>query len=551
MANDFHSGLLSDIKADIVPLVLGGILSIIVALYSAYAGLTIGGVYWPVITTSLVSAAVLGAIGIRDHDKINVMQTAGSTGGLLAAGVIFTLPAAYMMGMQLDFFQVTASALLGGGLGIALSALIRKNMIESEKLPYPDGVAAAKVINTSTKMGNEKSLLFASFGIAGLFAIARDKFNLIPGYFNLDTLKLPQASLFSFGSTLSLIPIAGGFLIGTLFSSAWFSGAFISNIILVPYLVASGMYASKAAALADFAKPAGVAVVIGAGAAYFLLLGIKYAKAYLKENGSKKAAQSKAAAGGRYSTATWVKIFVIVAFALLMAVFNFDIVMSVLALVFAVGMAILGGRVTGEMNVDPMEIFAMIAIVLGKVFLGFAAIKLVLVAAVVCTSAGIAGDMMQDYKVGSIVGTKPRRQLAAQVVGLLFSVGIMYVIIASFATIGYGTMKLPSPQATAIKGLISLDTLSAATVYGLGIGFVLTILLSYMNLAALPIAIGIGMYVPVELSVPIFIGGLARILIDRAGKTDTARIIASGIIAGEGIVGAALILWGAATLLGL
>ncbi|MFA5106080.1 MAG: OPT/YSL family transporter [Candidatus Micrarchaeia archaeon] len=550
MEENFHTGLFKDIRADVVPLLLGGVLSIIVALYSAYAGLTIGGVYWPVITTSLVSAAVLGALGVRDHDKINVMQTAGSTGGLLAAGVIFTLPAAYMLGIPLDFFQVTASALLGGGLGIALSAMIRKNMIETEKLPYPDALAASKVINASTKMGGEKNLLFASFGIAGLFAIARDRFGLVPSYFNLDTLKLPQANLFSLGSSISMIPIAGGFLIGTLFSSAWFAGAFISNIVLVPYLAASGAYASKAAALAEFAKPAGVAVVIGAGAAYFLLLGIKYAKAYLKESGKKKAGAEGPAHVG-HATAMWAKAFVILAFAVLMAMFDFDIVMSLLALVFAIGMAILGGRVTGEMNVDPMEIFAMIAIVLGKVFLGFAAIKLVLVAAVVCTSAGIAGDMMQDYKVGSIVGTKPRRQLIAQIVGLVFAVSVMYAIMASFATIGYGTMKLPSPQATAIKGLISLDTLSAATVYGLAIGFVLTLLLSYANLAALPIAIGIGMYVPIELSVPIFIGGLARAAIDRAGKTDTARIIASGVIAGEGIVGAALILWGAATVLGL
>ena len=87
--------------------------------------------------------------------------------------------------------------------------------------------------------------------------------------------------------------------------------------------------------------------------------------------------------------------------------------------------------------------------------------------------------------------------------------------------------------------------------YGLAIGFVLTLILSSMNLAALPIAIGIGMYVPIELSVPLFIGGLARSAIDRAGKTDTARIIASGLIAGEGIVGAALILWAAATILGI
>ncbi|HQT45433.1 MAG TPA: OPT/YSL family transporter, partial [Candidatus Micrarchaeota archaeon] len=389
---------------------LGGLLSIIVALYSAYAGLTIGGVYWPVITTSLFSAAALAALGTRDHDKINIMQTAGSTGGLLAAGIIFTVPAAYMLGISLDFFQVTASALLGGAMGIALSAIIRKSMIEEENLPYADGVAAAKAIKTSTQgNGNEKRNLFAAFGIAGLYAIAKDKFNLVPQYFNLDTLGIGASNAFSFGSTLSLIPLAGGFLIGTLFTSAWFAGAVLSNLILVPYMVYSGIYASKAVALLEFAKPAGVAVVIGAGAAYFLILGAKYAKGFF---GQGKAAGKTATGNARAGKiSTFMKIGIVAAFAACLLLFDLDIGMSVIALAFAIGMAILGGRVTGEMNVDPMEIFAMVAIVLGKLILGITALKLVLLAAVVCTSAGIAGDMMQDYKVGHILGTKPMRQL--------------------------------------------------------------------------------------------------------------------------------------------
>ncbi len=549
MELEFMSGLLDEAKHDILPLFLGGLLSIIVALYSAYAGLTIGGVYWPVITTSLFSAAALGALGTRDHDKINVMQTAGSTGGLLAAGIIFTIPAAYMLGISLNFYQVTASALLGGAMGIALSAIIRKSMIEEENLPYADGVAAAKAIKTSTQgNGNEKRNLFAAFGIAGLYAIAKDKFNLVPQYFNLDTLGIGASSAFSFGSTLSLIPLAGGFLIGTLFTSAWFAGAVLSNLILVPYMVYSGVYASKAAGLLEFAKPAGVAVVIGAGAAYFLLLGAKYAK---KAFGQWKVSGKTGARAQGVKTSAILKIVIVAAFAACLLLFDLDIGMSVIALVFAVGMAILGGRVTGEMNVDPMEIFAMVAIVLGKLLLGITALKLVLLAAVVCTSAGIAGDMMQDYKVGHMLGTKPRRQLVAQIVGLVFSSAVIYFVISSFSSAGFGTIALPAPQATAIKGLIEINAMSFATLLGLGAGFVLTLVLSKFNLAAIPIAIGIGMYVPIELSVPMFIGGLARLAIDRAGKTEQARTIASGVIAGEGIVGAALLLLAAAAALGI
>ncbi len=539
MAQKFILDLIGDARADVLPLFLGGMLSIIVALYSAYAGLTIGGVYWPVITTSLFSAAALGAIGIQDRHKINVMQTAGSTGGLLAAGIIFTIPAAYMLGIDLNFWQVTASAMLGGALGIALSASIRKNMIEDEELPYADGVAAANAIMASTQDGGDKKTLFAAFGIAGIYALAKDKFAIVPQYFNLDTLGLDASKVFSFGSTFSLIPLAGGFLIGTLFTSAWFAGAALSNLVLVPYLIYTGIYSSKAIALLEFAKPAGIAMVIGAGAAYFLLLGTKYADGIL---GTGKKSKKHAGDTGNGAQSNILKFVTVTAFAACIILFDLDIGMSLLALVFAIGMAILGGRVTGEMNVDPMEIFAMIAVVLGKIIIGVSAMKLVLLAAVVCTSAGIAGDMMQDYKVGHILGTKPRRQLLAQIVGLVAASAVIYLIINAFAGTGFGTIKMPAPQAMALKGLIEINTLSFATMLGLGAGFALALVLSKFNLAAIPIAIGIGMYVPIELSVPIFIGGIARLAIDKAKKTEQARIVASGAIAGEGIVGATLLL---------
>src|SRR3989338_10874167 len=83
-------------------LVIGGILSILVALYSAYAGLKVGGVYWPMVTAAVVCMALVKLIGGKDRNEANVMQTTASTGGLLAAGIIFTIPAIFMLGLQVS-----------------------------------------------------------------------------------------------------------------------------------------------------------------------------------------------------------------------------------------------------------------------------------------------------------------------------------------------------------------------------------------------------------------------------------------------------------------
>ncbi|MEK6843772.1 MAG: OPT/YSL family transporter, partial [Candidatus Micrarchaeota archaeon] len=94
-------------------LILGAILSVVVAAYSAYAGLKVGGVYWPIVTTSLISLSILKFLGRTDKNEVNIMQTAGSSGGLLAAGVVFTIPAAIMLGFRISYLEILLTSLVG------------------------------------------------------------------------------------------------------------------------------------------------------------------------------------------------------------------------------------------------------------------------------------------------------------------------------------------------------------------------------------------------------------------------------------------------------
>ena len=510
-------------------IIIGSLLSVLVALYSSYAGLKIGGVYWPMVTTAVVCMALVKFIGGKDKNETNVMQTTASTGGLLAAGVIFTIPALFMLGLQVSAMEIMLVSLAGGLLGLLFVYPLREEMIIKEKLAYADGAAAAAIINAGDKGGKRSKTLFAAFGVGALFAIARDVLLLFPSYFNLESLKISAGKFFSFGSSISLIPLAGGYLIGARFTLAWFMGALATYFVLVPYAISSGLFADKVSVLSGIAKPLGAGIVIGAAIAYFITSGLPI---FMKVAGYYKKTRL-----GNKGLAAILLLVVLLAY-----IFDLSLPIVLMAVIGTFLMAFIGAKITGEMNVDPMEIFALIVLLAAKFIFGFGVLHLVLLGAVVCIAAGIAGDAMQDFKTGHILGTKPEHQLAGEAAGVISASLVMGVLMLAFANTGFGTMEFPAPQAVAIKEIAQAAGVQTVLMAGIAAGFALTLVLEKVGLGAAPIAFGIGLYVPIELSVPLFIGGCFRFFIDRAKKTDYWRLVAGGVIAGEGLVGAIIVL---------
>ncbi len=502
-------------------------LSIIVSMYSAFLGLKIGGVYWPIITTSILAMALLTLLRNTNNNEINVAQTAASAGGLLAAGIIFTIPAIWVLGFDISVPEIMFISLVGGIAGIIFSVPLRKEMIEREQLPYPDGTAAAAIIMAGDEGGKKIKTVMAMFGVGAVFSFLRDYLELIPHFWNIDLLKLQAAKLFSFGAGISLVSLAGGYLIGPRFTGAWFLGAIASYFLLIPYLVSAGIFGEKALAMVQFTKPLGIGIVIGAAIAYFLLKGIP--------------AFAKMFRGFRKEKAGFNRFFglaVIVLVALLTIITEMNLALSVIAILGAFLMAYVGARVTGEMNVDPMEIFAMIVLIAAKIFLGFNAIFLIILAAVVCIAAGIAGDFMQDLKAGFLLRTNPRHQLIAQFTGVIAASLVLGLVLVSLNTVyGIGGIELPAPQAVAIGEIAGAETLETMLAVGAVLGFTLTLITTFLRLGILPVAFGIGVYVPVELSFPLFLGGLIRLFADRRKFTEKGRLMAAGLIGGEGFVG--------------
>jgi len=513
-------------------LALGAVLSVAVAMYSAFAGLKIGGVYWPSVTMAVVAMAMLTLLGNTNKNEVNIAQTAASAGGLLAAGLIFTIPAIWLLGLEVSLVEILFVSLVGGLTGVIFSIPLRKEMIEREKLPYPDGTATAAIIEAGDEKGEKAKLVFSMLGIGAVFSLLRDQFAVIPGLVSLDTLKAPFARLFSLGTSVSLIPFSGGYLIGPKFTAIWFLGAILSNFLIIPYLVETALFETKFDAMAAITSPLGIGIVIGAAIAYFLLKAVPRLKSILAD-------YSQAGKGN----ARLFGLAIIFLVALLTSVLQLNLLVSIIAIIGAFVMAYVGARVTGEMNVDPMELFAMIVLIAAKLLFGFNAVLLVLLAAVVCIAAGVAGDLMQDLKAGFLLGTSPKHQLYAQVVGVVFaSLAMGFVLLALNNAYVIGSAEMPAPQAVALSAIVGAESLSDMLALGVAIGVIAAFILNFFSNAIAVVAFGIGVYVPIALSFPLFIGGLLRLLADRKGLTEKGRLLAAGAIAGEGFIGVALAL---------
>lgn len=518
-------------------MLIGGTLSMVVAMYSAYAGLKIGGVYWPIITATIICMAILKVLGNTNIHEINLAQTAANTGGMVAAGIVFTIPALALIGTPLSLFEIFSISLVGGLLGVFFTTPLREQMIVRDNLPYPDGAASAAVLKAGDEGGKKAKLLVGAFGVGALFSILRDKLALIPQGFNLDSLKLSSAKYFSFGSAFSLVAVSGGYLIGPLYSSAWFFGSILSYLAIAPLLVYSGLFAEKMSAIFQFTKLLGIGTIIGSAVAYFLLKAVPSLWQ-----------MSKIKIAGRNPAIVFA--LGILALSILT---KMSLPITILAVLGAFAMAFVGARVTGEMNIDPMEVFAMAILLLAKIiFSGMNPIAALTLAAVVCISAGIAGDLMQDLKAGHIVGTNYKEQITAQVVGVFAaSLVVGLTVLALDNAYKLGSDSLPAFQAVAFKQIVSQGFGGTAIaiagisinsfVSGFVLGLVLTAACLRLNLGFLSMAFGIGLYAPIELGFPIFLGGLVRFFAEkRKFRVEEGRIIAAGFIAGEGFLGVLL-----------
>lgn len=594
------------VRAVVLAIVLAVILSAANAYLGLFAGLTIA----TAIPAAVVSMGVLRLMGGGTILENNIVQTGASAGSSIAAGVIFTIPALVILGYWQDFKYswVLAIAGLGGLLGVLFSVPLRRSMIVEEPLPFPEGKAAAEVLKAGENPGPGLKILAFSAAIGGAIkAAAASGMRLIPdtaagaGFFG--------KYLGYMGTNLSPALLGVGYIVGLNIGIVVVSGSILSWQIAIPLYHA--YFLGSDPALASSLAGAGAEDIAGAiwsakirylGVGAMLIGGVwtlfSLRKSLLSGVRSGIAAARKGA-GGEHVPETerdlpmkWMLV-ALVAFVVpllllyqaIVGVWHVSIPMAVIMIVagflFVSVSAYLAGLVGSSNNpVSGITIatilFASVVLLVllgegGKHAVGVAgaplgAVAAIMIGAVVCCAAAVGGDNLQDLKAGYIVGATPWKQQLMLGIGA-FSCALIMAPVLNLLAQAYGIgaptpqhpNSLAAPQATLMasvaKGLFGGQLPWTIIAIGAGVGALIIALDEWLKARGshfrVPVlAAAIGIYLPLELMVPIFLGGLLAHLVEKrhglAGSHDEAArdrlhrpgtLFAAGLITGEALMG--------------
>jgi len=592
--------------------ILGLLMTVILGAANAYLGLKAG-----MTVAATYPAAVMGMAFLRlckgSILEENLARTIGSVGEAIAAGAIFTIPAFYLVrvwpefGTKGNYFVATAIMLVGGALGILFVTMLRRIMVEDVDLPYPESVAAAEIHKAGRGGGTGAKYLIGALFLGAaiqlssalkLFAPAWEKFI----YFSKTGVALFTgrgdliAKVTSGGGTLLASPAASpayigvGYIIGPRLAALNFSGGLLSWGLFVPLLLffvgpsleplitAEGSDVSwmtmAYATWKYMVRPIAIGGML-VSAAYTLYrmrknlgLGLRRSVGDLRKAATAGEETSRLDKDINFRIVAPLVISVSVAMGFLYYYFCGDalaslvaaIVMVIAGFFFAAVSGYLVGMIGSSNNpVSGLTISTLIVAALLMVFLGVSGISGVAavlgVAAVVCVSSAVAGDMLQDLKVGHILGGTPWKMQLGEMLGVIVASLVMFYPLLylhqadiNAGGIGFGGKALPAPQA-GLMAMLAQGIVAGEMAWPLVIvGMVMAVAMIMVRVQS-PMLVSVGMYLPFETTSAIFVGGMVRAIGDYiarrrkfndAQKTrieNTGVLLASGFIAGEALTG--------------
>ena len=572
-------------------IVTGVLLSIILSWANAYIGLFAGLTVSASIPAAVLSMAVLGLFKRSNILEHNIVQTAASAGESLAAGVIFTLPALLILNYWnvFDYWWVSVIAGVGGLLGVMYTIPLRHSLIVSENLVFPEGQATAQVLKAGQERSGEVRFLALGAGLGAVLKLCETGFKLWDGIAQAAG-RIAGDSIAYIGSNLSPALIGVGYIVGlNIAALVLLGGVFSWNVALPlfgafylenhPELAAS--VAELSAADAAFAiwssqiRYLGVGAMIVGGLWAIVSLRGSLVDAFRRGFGKSNAASAPAETD-RDTPMRYV-VPAIVCLAVLMWLIYYNVVgsagvslamtltMTATGFLFSAVAAYMAGLVGSSNN--PVSGVTIATILFSSLLMlwmvgagdATAPAAVIMIGAVVCCAAAIGGDNMQDLKAGRIVGSTPYKQQVMQVVGVIsatfFLAPVLNLMLEAYG-IGPATPERPdsllAPQATLMasvaQGVLGGELPWNMIVIGAGVGMAIVlcdeILKARKAAFRTPVlAVAVGIYLPVELAVPIFVGGLLSFMTKRRRGGASARsgsLLAAGLITGEALVGIAI-----------
>jgi putative OPT family oligopeptide transporter len=593
---------------------LGLIMCVVLGAANAYLGLRAGQTIAATYPAAVIGMAILRIFKGSILEE-NIARTAGSIGESVAAGAVFTIPAFVISRAWMDFspgvayWKSTALMMIGSVLGVLFVSLVRRVLVEDPDLPFPESVAASQIHKAGQVGAQAAKFLFyymalgASIFLAGAFnTFAPDKdwfFNV--GELGKSTLRLGApgsknilatggVTVFS-GPTVSPAYVGVGYVIGPMLASLNFSGSIIAWGLLVPLFMyflgpqltnfqpPPSWHGTDWGFRADIVwrsivKPIAVGGML-TGASYTLFkmrkaLGAGLARAF-QEMKTGAAPAATTARTERYMSSRVVLFGIFVVFAIMIVLYSYlsggvlagsvaAVVMLIVGFCFATVSGYLVGVIGSSNNpisgltLSTVIIAALLMVALGVRGTG-GVVAVLGVAAVVCVSSAVAGELLQDFKVGYIIGGTPRSIQIVELLAVVVASAVMYFPLLALhqgninnGGIGFGDAKLPAPQAGLMaslsQGIVGGDMAWPLVIAGILFGIAL-IMIGVKS----PMLVAIGMYLPIGTTFAIFIGGLVRWISDTIARRrdmneaqklrieSVGVLAASGLIAGEALMG--------------
>ena len=569
--------------------VMGLLMVVIFSAAAAYLGLKVGQVFEAAIPIAIIAVGVTGALGKKGGLSQNVIiQSIGACSGSIVAGAIFTLPAIYILGLDVNFWQMVFSSLLGGVLGILFLIPFRKYFVKEMhgKYPFPEATATTQVLVNGEGGGQGAKTLLISGLIGGLYDFIVATFGAWSETVTTTVMHWGQVVADKAKLVLKLNTGAAvlglGYIIGLKYAFVICCGSFLVWLVIIPLmnliwggsvidLMHTGVVDTISQMSADqifkdYARHIGIGGIATAG-----IIGIIRSAGVIKSAIGLAAGEFRRKPG---ETATAVErtqrdismktvIFgIVIALLAVFAFFAFGgvvnniwqaliglLIVAVISFLFttvaANAIAIVGSNPVSGMTIMTLIITSLVLVAVGlKGNAGMVAAMLI--GGVVCSALSMAGAFITDLKIGYWIGTTPAKQETWKFVGTLVAAvtvaGVMLVLNKTYGFVGDNA--LVAPQANAMAAVIQPMMNGGSAPWLLyGIGALIAILLTVFKVPAL--AFCLGMFIPIDLNLPLLVGGAISWYVgsrskdkaENAARQEKGTLIASGFIAGGALMG--------------
>ena len=564
-------------------------MTILFSAAAAYLGLKVGQVFEAAIPIAIIAVGVTGILGKKDGLAQNVIiQSIGACSGVVVAGAIFTLPAIYILGLDVNFWQMFLSSLLGGAIGILFLIPFRKYFVQEMhgKYPFPEATATTQVLVSGEGGGSSARTLVVAGLIGGLYDFVVATFGAWAETLSTTVMHWGQVVADKAKLVVKLnigAAVLGlGYIIGLKYAFIICCGSFLVWFVIIPLMnliwggqvldfMGTGI-ATTVGQMApeqifkEYARHIGIGGIATAG-----IIGIIKSAGVIKSAvglavGEFRRKPGEAAAEAERTQEDLpmrtVVFGIIIALLAIFAFFGFGgvvgniwqavialLIVALIAFLFttvaANAIAIVGTNPVSGMTIMTLIITALVLVAVGlKGNAGMVAAMVI--GGVVCTALSTAGGLITDFKIGYWVGTTPRKQETWKFVGVAVAAatvgGVMLVLNKTYGFTGDGA--LVAPQANAMAAVIQPMMNGGNAPWLLyGIGAVIAVLLTLFKVPAL--AFCLGMFIPIDLNLPLLVGGAVAWFVGSRSKDaelnrqrlEKGTLIASGFIAGGALMG--------------